>query len=435
MNIAAEVKLWDTRIGAVVLEDGNRNTVFRYDPKFANSGIEVSPLKMPLSVESYRFPDLSWETFHGLPGLLSDSLPDKFGNNLITIWLSEQGRSNDSLSSVERLCYTGKRGMGALEYEPVIGPDSTVNETLHVGRLADLASKILLHRTELKTNFLTGDDTAAMAQILQVGTSAGGARAKAVIAWNPKTNEIRSGQINVGDGFEYWLIKFDGVQNNRDKELADPSGYGVIEYAYYQMAKDCGIIMSDCRLFEEGNRRHFMTRRFDRLPNGDKLHMQSLAALGHFDFSMPGVHGYEQVFFILRQLELPINATIQMFRRMVFNIIARNHDDHVKNTAFLMDRQGTWSLAPAFDVMYSYQKDGRWTSLHQMSLGGKRDNFVMDDFVNCGKIAVLKRGQARRIIEEVRSVVSQWRSYADAAGVSADHRDKIQNALRLEPFR
>jgi len=324
--------------------------------------------------------------------------------------------------------------MGALEFEPAIGPDPLVNESLQVGQLVDLAGRILEYRDEFKTNFLTGDDTEAMTRILQIGTSAGGARAKAVIAWHPETNEIRSGQINVGDGFEYWLIKFDGVQNNRDKELADPQGYGVIEYAYHQMAKDCEIAMSECRLFEEGGRRHFMTRRFDRLPGGGKLHMQSLAAMAHFDFNMPGVHSYEQAFDLMRRLELPAKESAQLFRRMVFNIIARNQDDHVKNIAFLMDRQGNWSLSPAYDVTYSYQKGGQWTSSHQMSLGGKRDDFTMDDFEICGKIARLKRGEAARVVNKICGVVSNWRFYADSAGVYPDQRNKIHDALRFGQF-
>ena len=434
MSIAAEVKLWGSRVGVVLLEDGNRNALFQYDSKFTQSGIEIAPLMMPLTNEPYRFSDLPEGSFHGLPGLLSDSLPDKFGNDLINAWLASVGRSANSFNAVERLCYTGKRGMGALEFEPATGPNPMANESLQVGQLVELASAILTNRGEWKTNILTGNDTDTMMNILQVGTSAGGARAKAVIAWHPHTNEIRSGQINAGDGFEYWLIKFDGVQNNRDKELADPKGYGVIEYAYHQMAKDCGIIMSECRLFEEGGRRHFMTQRFDRLPSGDKLHMQSLAAIAHLDFNMPGVYSYEQAFDIMRRLELPTKTAAQLFRRMVFNIIARNQDDHVKNIAFLMNRQGKWSLTPAYDVTYSYQKSGQWTSSHQMTLGGKRDDFTMDDFVNCGKTAQLKRGQAQKIVEEICAVVSRWRFYADAVGVLPNQRDKIQNALRLKPF-
>jgi serine/threonine-protein kinase HipA len=274
-------------------------------------------------------------------------------------------------------------------------------------------------------------DAEAMADILRVGTSAGGARAKAVIAWNPQTNEVRSGQTGVGKGFEHWLIKFDGVSNNRDKELADPQGYGVIEYAYSKMAADCGITMSECRLFEEGGRRHFMTRRFDRLADGGKLHMQSLAAMAHLDFNQAGAHSYEQAFDVMRRLDLPNGASVELFRRMVFNVIARNQDDHTKNIAFLMDRDGNWFLAPAFDMTYNYQPNGQWTSSHQMTLNGKRDNFMLDDFIECGKSALLKRGQAKTIYNDVREIVSRWRNYADDAGVKAIQRDKIQNALRL----
>ena len=247
-----------------------------------------------------------------------------------------------------------------------------------------------------------------MADILRVGTSAGGARAKAIIAWNPQTNEVRSGQGEAEEGFEHWLLKFDGVSNNRDKELADPQGYGVIEYAYSKMVVDCGITMSDCRLFEESGRRHFMTRRFDRLAGGDKLHVQSLAAVAHLDFNQAGAHSYEQAFDAMRRLGLPANSTAELFRRMVFNIVARNQDDHVKNIAFMMDRSGKWSLTPAFDMTYSYQPSGQWTSSHQMTINGKRDNFTLDDFHACGKSALLKRGQAKTILKEVRGVVSHW---------------------------
>ena len=427
MSSAANVNLWGSRIGAVLLEEGNPTARFEYAPDFAQSGIEVAPLMMPLSSRTYSFPDAP-ETFHGLPGLLADSLPDRFGNHLIDAWLATTGRDKDSFTPVERLCYVGQRGMGALEFEPVVAPDLQGSNTLQVGQLVELAGKILKYQSGLKTSFQT-DDTEAMRHIFQVGTSAGGARAKAVIAWNPKTNEVRSGQIHAGDGFEYWLIKFDGVQ---DKQLADPQGYGAVEYAYHKMAVDCGITMSECRLFEEGGRRHFMTRRFDRLADGSKLHMQTLAALAHFDYFRPGVYSYEQVLDIMRRLNLPAKETAQFFRRMVFNIVARNQDDHVKNTAFLMDRQGNWSLAPAYDVTYSYGQN--WTLSHQMTLGGKRDHFTMDDFEACGKIARLRRGGARRIINEVRRVVHGWRVYAEEHGVSPDQRDKIQNVFRLESF-
>lgn len=433
MSTIAEVKIWGSTIGAVVLEDNQRTASFEYDPAFARSGIEVAPLMMPLSSRVYSFPALAKESFHGLPGLLADSLPDRFGNALIDAWLARQGRDSNSFNAVERLCYTGSRGMGAIEYIPATGPQLTIDSQLHVDRLVELASDILTHRDSLQTHF-TEEKGDAMTDILRVGTSAGGARAKAVIAWNPQTNEVRSGQTEAADDFEYWLIKFDGVSNNRDKELVDPKGYGVIEYAYSKMAIDCGITMSHCRLFKEGGRRHFMTRRFDRLAQGGKQHMQSLAAMAHLDFNQAGAHGYEQAFDTMRRLDMPASETAEMYRRMVFNVIARNQDDHVKNIAFLMDRSGTWSLAPAFDMTYSYQPSGLWTSSHQMTINGKRDNFVLDDFLACGKSALLKRGQARAILNETRQVISRWRDYADQAGVNSEQRDKIQKALRLNPF-
>jgi len=271
-----------------------------------------------------------------------------------------------------------------------------------------------------------------LADILRVGTSAGGARAKAVIAWNPTTNEVRSGQIAAAEGFEYWLLKFDGVSGNRDKELEDPQGFGVIEYAYYLMARDCGIEISECRLFEENGRRHFMTRRFDRLAGGEKLHMQSLGGLAHFDFNLAGVYGYEQALLVIRQLGLPMSTIEQQFRRMAFNILARNQDDHVKNIAFLMDKAGRWSLSPAFDLTYGFNPAGAWTASHQMSMNGKRDGFTLEDFKACAKSASMKRGRAEAIVEEVRQTVSRWRDYADAADVPATTRDQIQRVLRLE---
>jgi serine/threonine-protein kinase HipA len=273
-----------------------------------------------------------------------------------------------------------------------------------------------------------------LTDILRVGTSAGGARAKAVIAWNPATNEVRSGQVAAGEGFEYWLLKFDGVEGNKDKELEGPKGYGVIEYAYYNMARDCGINMSECRLFEEHDRRHFMTRRFDRRANGEKIHMQSLCALAHYDYQLAGAYAYEQALLVMRQLELPMSAIEEQFRRMVFNVVARNQDDHTKNIAFLMDKAGEWSLSPAFDVTYSFNPTGDWTASHQMTVNGKRDDFVIDDFKACAKAAVMKRGRAEEIVGQVLEVVSRWKDYADAAGVPGEWRNQIQRTLRLTDF-
>jgi serine/threonine-protein kinase HipA len=434
MTTVAEVRLWGSTVGAVALDDGATTAAFEYDRAFIASGIEVAPLTMPLGDRVYSFPALSMESFRGLPGLLADSLPDRFGNALIDAWLATQGRPPQSLNAVERLCYTGTRGMGALEFLPATGPQTRRSTRLQVDRLVALAADVLRHRGELQSTFADARQAEALRDILRVGTSAGGARAKAVIAWNRETDEVRSGQVKAGPGFEYWLLKFDGVSGNKDRELDDPQGYGVMEYAYHRMAMDCGISMMECRLLEEGGRRHFMTRRFDRLPDGGKLHMQSLAAIAHLDFNQAGVHSYEQAMQVARRLELPIAGVEQLFRRMVFNVLARNQDDHVKNIAFLMDRSGEWSLAPAFDVIYSYQPGGQWTSSHQMTLNGKRDDFTLADFEACARASSLKRGRARAIVAEVRDAVSCWRDYADEVGVDPAKRDAVQNALRLGPF-
>jgi serine/threonine-protein kinase HipA len=434
MSTIAEVRLWGRTIGAVVLEDGRDVVAFEYDAAFARSGIQIAPLTMPLSGRVYTFPELSRTTFYGLPGLLADSLPDKFGNALINAWLATQGRQPDSFNAVERLCYTGQRGMGALEFAPAIGPRARQASRIQIDRLVELASEVLTHRNNLQVSFADESREQALTDILRVGTSAGGARAKAVIAWNPVSNEVRSGQLPAGEGFEYWLLKFDGVSGNRDKELEDPQGYGVIEYAYSGMARDCSIDISECRLFEENGRRHFMTRRFDRLAGGEKLHMQSLCALAHYDFNMAGAYGYEQALLVMRQLGLPMQAIEQQFRRMVFNIVARNQDDHVKNIAFLMDKSGAWSLAPAFDMTYSFNPTGAWTASHQMTLNGKREDFSMDDFNACARAASMKRGRAAAIVGEVQDVVSRWKDYAEAAGVPDAWLDKIQGALRLRAF-
>jgi len=428
----AEVQLWGKTIGAVVLEDGEEVAGFEYDSNFIQSGIEVAPLMMPLAKRIYSFPALSRQTFHGLPGLLADSLPDKFGNALINAWLAGQGRTAESFNAVERLCYTGQRGMGALDFIPALGPNPKQIEMLQVDKLVQLASSVLSQQQDTLASIEDEEKTNALQHILQVGTSAGGARAKAVIAWNPQSNQICSGQVDAGDGYQYWLIKFDGVSGNKDKELEDPQGYGLIEYAYYLMAKDAGIEMTECRLLEENGRQHFMTKRFDRTSDGKKLHMQSLGAMAHFDFNMAGAYSYEQAFLVMRQLRLPMQELQQLFRRMVFNIVARNQDDHVKNIAFLMAKSGQWSLAPAYDMTYAYQPSGLWTSQHQMSLNGKRDNFTLDDFVVCARAFSFKRGLAAKIVKEVSAVVSRWREYATRVGVSPAQRDGIQKALRID---
>ena len=428
----AKVQLWGRTIGAVSLEEGREVAAFQYDADFARSGIELSPLVMPLGEQVYQFPALPRNTFHGLPGMLADALPDKFGNALIDAWLATQGRTPESFHAVERLCYTDTRGMGALEFAPTLGPKSGKAAKIQVDALVRLAGEVLTHRGDLQGHFHSAGKESALSDILRVGTSAGGARAKAVIAWNRKTNEVRSGQIAAGEGFDYWLLKFDGVAGNKDKELEDPNGYGAIEYAYHLMAKAAGITMSECRLLEENGRRHFMTRRFDRLTSGAKLHMQSLCALAHYDFQQAGAYSYEQALQTIRRLKLPMAAVEEQFRRMVFNIVSRNQDDHVKNIAFLMNQSGEWSLAPAFDVTYSYNPTGSWTSTHQMTLNGRRDGFTMEDFEACAKSALMKRGRAAVIIAEVQAAVRQWPEFAAEARLDEERRDKIQKTHRLE---
>ena len=411
--IAAEVYLWGTRIGVVLQERMDAIPRFNYDRNFIRSGIQVSPLVMPLSDRVYSFPALNIETFHGLPGLLADSLPDKFGTKLIERYLMDQGRKISDFSSVERLCYVGNRGMGALEYVPDRNYVDAADRSVDINALVQLASDILAER---KSVHVDGSGQ-VMEQIIKIGTSAGGARAKAVVAWNETTNDIRSGQIEAGNGYHYWLIKFDGVENNKDKgDKADGPAYTRIEYAYYLMAKAAGIAMNDCRLYRENGNYHFMTKRFDRESDlGRKIHMQSLGAIAHYDFNMPGTHSYEQAADVIYRLGMGQKDIEQLFRRMVFNIAARNQDDHVKNISFLMDRNGIWSLAPAYDVTYAYDRTNHWLSKHQMSVNGKLENITMDDVISCGKRMNISKNKIRKITEEVNAAVGRWQIFAENA--------------------
>ncbi len=428
----AVVKLWGRTIGAVSWDADTGRSNFQYDPAFAKSGIEVAPLTMPLSNQVYSFHALAQESFHGLPGLLADSLPDDFGNALINAWLAREGRSAESFNPVERLCYTGSRGMGALEYAPARGPATGTSMHIDVDALVKLASEILGKRNQSRGSLSAPGRKNSLNKILQVGTSAGGARAKAIIAWNRKTNEVRSGQLKASNGFTYWLLKFDGVTGNKDRELEDPAGYGLIEYAYYGMARAAGIRMMECRLLKENGRSHFMTKRFDRSNSGQRYHAQSLAAMAHYDFRKAGAYSYEQAIQTIRQLGLPMDDLEEQFRRMAFNIVARNQDDHVKNIAFLMDKTGQWSLSPAYDMTYRYNPDGIWTGSHQMSLNGKRDAFDFEDFRACAKTISMKRGRAQKILEEVQRAVLRWPDFARQAGVSEQAIEKIESAHRLD---
>ena len=425
MNVSAQVLLWGKRIGIVSQRDGVPYAEFTYDPEFIGIGIEPSPLMMGVGTGVYYFDNLSERSFHGLPGMLADSLPDKFGNAVIAVWLQAHGRRAESLSPIERLCYTGTRGMGALEYIPALLDEDDEAQAVQVDDLAALANDVLKARTDARAEL--HPDTTKYAPILKVGSSAGGARAKALIGWNEVTGEVRSGQVRLPEGFEYWLIKFDGLDGNGDKEGDDAKGYGRIEYAYYLMAKAAGIEMTECRLWQK---RHFMTRRFDRLANGGKLHVQTLGALAHFDFNDPTAYSYEQAFRITKQVVNDARALSQQFRRMVFNVLAWNCDDHVKNISYTMDRTGEWRLAPAYDGCYAYNPDGAWTSRHQMSVHGKRIGITEDDMVAAAAIADISASKARKVIGEVREAVARWRSFADEAGVKSAHADAI--AARLE---
>jgi len=427
----AEVRLWGERVGAVSLAQGEETATFQYDPAFVAHGYEVAPIEMPRREAPYSFPALARESFDGLPGLLADSLPDRYGHALIDAWLASQGRTPESFDAVERLCYVGRRGMGALEFEPAQGPDPSAGGAIEVEALAELAAEILSRRGALSVSLDRPDKRRAMEDILRVGTSAGGARAKAIVALNPDTGEVRSGQLDLDPGFEHWILKFDGVDDG-SRELGGGRGYGQIEWVYSQLAGRAGIEMADCRLFAEGERRHFMTRRFDRLADGSKLHMQSLGALAHVDFNQPGANGYEQAFQVIRELGLPRDDIDQQFRRMVFNVVARNQDDHVKNIAFLMDRDGAWHLSPAFDVAYAYNPGGRWTAQHQMSINGKRADHTLEDFRSVGRLASMKRGAPEQIVAEVTEAVSAWPELAAEAGIEAVRIQSIAGTLRLD---
>ncbi len=411
---AANVFLWGKKVGAVAWNPARQIAEFEYAPSFIESGYNVSPLTLPLRRGIFSFPGLNPDTFRGLPGLLADSLPDRFGNALIDIWLARQGRFPDDFSPVERLCYIGSRGMGALEFKPALVRQATKSAPVDVAELTNLANRVLNDRKALELH-LDKDEEQALNTILRVGTSAGGARAKALIAWNPATSEVRSGQVPSPPGFEQWLLKFDGVS---DKMLGDPQGYGRIEYAYHLMALDAGLAMMESRLLEEGGRAHFMTKRFDRKPDGTKLHMQSLCGLAHYDYNTAGAYGYEQVFAIIQKLQLGYPILDEMFRRMTFNVVARNQDDHTRNIAFLMDTVGKWSLAPAFDLTWAYNRNSRWTNLHQMSINGKRDAIDRADIMSVARQYGIRK--AGEIIDKVVSTVKRWPEYAARARVEDD---------------
>lgn len=430
----AEVKLWGATIGYVVWDADRECAIFEYHPRFKQTGIQLAPVHMPLGDEIFAFPSINQDTFKGLPGLLADSLPDRFGNALIDQWLAETGRTPSSFNPVERLCYVGTRGMGALEYHPALDEAASQAVSLNIQELVELSSKVLTlkEQQQFELGFERNNaDVEGLSKVLAVGTSAGGARAKAIIAWNQQTNHVRSGQIEAGDGYSYWLIKFDGVSNNKDKELNDPKGYGRIEYAYHLMAVEAGIEMTHCRLMEENNRAHFMTKRFDRNDDGQKLHMQTLCALGHHDFNTPGETSYEQAFLMCHQLGLGMADKEQLFLRMVFNVLAYNRDDHTKQISFLMDKRGQWRLSPAYDVTYAYNPNGEFTSQHQMAVNRKRDGITTADFLAVAKRQGLNAYSAKRLIEQVKTAIGSWPEFATKAEVDARKLHLIGQVIAL----
>ncbi len=426
----AYVKLWGMLVGAVAWDRERGFAIFEYEKTFLDKGLDLAPLKMPL-VEARRgsakfeFRTLPKRTFKGLPGMLADALPDRFGNSIIDVWLARQGRTPESFSPVERLCYTGKRAMGALEFSPITNDSIEQSVPVEISELVQLAQTVTREHSQLRANLDQGTSDAIL-NIIRVGTSAGGARPKAVIAYNEKTKQVRSGQVDAPEDFDYWVLKFDGIKSN---SLGDPAGYGRIEYAYYKMAIAAGINMMECRLIEENGRAHFMTKRFDRPKNDGKLHMQSLCAIAHFDFNEPGAYSYEQAFQTMRELRLSYSDAKEQYKRMVFNVVARNQDDHSKNIAFLMNRQGQWGLSPAFDIIYAYNPTGEWTSKHQMSINGKRDNIAREDLVIVGKEMSIKSQD--KIMDEIVEVVSKWPDFAKEAGVSSSQIRSIGQTHRL----
>jgi len=425
MNHTATVTLWGTTVGFFHLEEGKMFVSFEYDRDFVRMGIELSPIMMPLSNRVYEFPELAVPAFKGVPGLLADSLPDKFGNAVIDQWLASEGRTPESFNVVERLCYTGKRGMGALEYIPALNAHGDNDDKISIARLVDFASAVLEEKEAIHLSVLSDID---FKQLLKLGTSAGGARAKAVIAYNEKTGDVRSGQVDLSEGYDFWLIKFDGVTKNGDHSIEDIPEYTLIEYAYYKMALKAGIVMSACKLLEEGNRKHFMTKRFDRV-DGSKLHMQSLGAISHIDYNVPGLCSYELAAMTARRMGLSSRDIEQFFRRMVFNVLAVNQDDHVKNISFLMDRQGNWTLSPAYDITFAYDSGNKWLQSHQMTINGKQSNILIEDLIACGENMDLKTFKCKKIIEDVKSAVNEWQTIAQSVGIREKTIRLIKKAL------
>lgn len=419
----AHVKIWDEMVGYLLWREDTQTATFEYTPEFRKLGLDLSPIEMPLSQPRvFSFSNISKETFLGLPGLFADSLPDAYGKALLDRWLATNGRN--FANPIERLCYQGKRSMGALEFEPAQNDYLESSSNIEIDSLVETAREVLNQKEAFSTNI--SDTKEALLNIIKVGTSAGGQRAKAIIAYNDETKEVRSGQIEAPDGFEHWLLKLDGVTNT---ELGDPQHYGKIEYVYHLMAKEAGIEMTECRLFEENGRAHFMTKRFDRHRN-NKIHMQTLCGIAHYDYKMLRAYSYEQAFQIMRRLRLSYDQAEEMYRRMVFNVVARNQDDHTKNISFLMNRSGKWKLSPAYDVSWAYNPLGDWTSKHQMSINNKWDNITRDDLTTVARNMNIKH--SNEIIEQVIHAVSLWRNFAQQLDIPESTITQIENTLQLK---
>lgn len=424
MVTIAKVNIWGMYAGAVMWEENTQTASFEYEPSFVSKGLNLSPLMMPIKQRgTFSFRNLHPETFMGLPGLLADALPDAYGKALLDRWLVTMGRS--FANPVERLCYQGSRSMGALEFIPAQDDFLESSSEIEISSLVNIAREVLNQKKELNVN-LSGATREALANIIKVGTSAGGQRAKAVIAYNRKTKEVRSGQIDAPNGFEHWLLKLDGVTN---AELGDPKHYGQIEYVYYLMAKEAGIEMNECQLLEENGRAHFMTKRFDRINGNEKVHMQTLCAMAHYDYKMLRAYSYEQAFQVMRQLRLPYNQAEEMYRRMVFNVVARNQDDHTKNISFLMDKTGKWRLSPAYDMSWAYNPGGEWTSQHQMSINNKWTEITKTDLLSVAQNISIKKPEY--IIDQVKEAVSKWSELANQYGIPKETIHSIGQSFLL----
>lgn len=419
-----DVSCWGKLVGAVAMDAKLGYCVFEYDPRWVRRGIELAPLQMPLSAAAagtrFVFPNLAIDTYRRLPAMLADALPDKFGNALVNRYMADRGYPVSAITPLDRLAYMGNRGMGALEFRPSRGSATRTPTAINLRGLVEAA------RSAVHGDFNGDDDTLhALRNIIEVGTSAGGARAKAVIALNPSTNEMVSGQLDAPPGFEHYLLKLDGM--GRDEALGTPGNYGRIEFAYYLMASAAGIEMTDCRLLEENGRAHFMTRRFDRYDGNGKHHVQSLCAMAHLDFNMIGTNSYSQLFMTMQALELPYGQMEEAYRRMVFNDLARNFDDHSKNFAMILRQGEPWALAPAYDVTFAHDKLNRWTRQHLMSINGKTEGITQEDLLaEADRFGI---GTAREVIKQVRKAIADWPAYAAEAGVPATTVKQIQDTI------